>query len=293
MYSNLRPYFTASIAVAMLFFAGACTESATRTFTFNSTVVPTQDLMVVNVEGPVRLVAAPAGTAITGTVRVIAAGFKAQKDAQQAAELVELVEVGRADSLSLEVRTPVEFSRFSFTTTLELRVPDDVTVSVRTDNGRVTIDRLQVHSVDTTRADVALSFTAGDAVIRTSDGPIVVDGHDGSVDARTSNAAIELNAVAGDARALTTNGFINARVTPYPAGEVILSTTNAGVALVVPRSFGSRLLAVTSGAGLVSISNLNFRPSSGPAFQAEGTIGDGAGIIDVRTTEADIVVEGR
>lgn len=285
------------VLVALVLLAGtalsACTESATHTFGFTSSVVPTNTLMVDNLEGTIRLTAGPAGSAVEGNVRVLASGFEEAADARLAAQRVELVEVGQAGDLVLELRIPADLSRFSFSAAIDLRVPEDVIVSATTDNGRVTIDRLEVDTVDTTEGQVDLTFTTGNSVVRTSNAAVVVEGHDGNIDARTVNAPVELLSIIGNARALTTNGFINARVTPPEGGDVFLATTNAPVELVIPRNFGARLLATTTGEGLVAVQNLNFRPSASFPSQAEGTIGDGRGVIDVRTTIGDIFVDGR
>jgi hypothetical protein len=293
----MRPATTPLKQLAILLALGlataACTESASVSFNFTSSTVPTNVLSVVNVEGPVRLVSGPPGTAIEGTVRVLASGFKESRDAENAARQVVVSEIGQADNLSLEVRIPIEYNRFRFTTSLDLRVPEDVFVTVRTDNGRVTIERLAVDLVETSRADVAMVFTAGDAVVRTSDAPVVIESHEGSVDVRTSNAPVELISIFGDARALTTNGFVSARVTPFADGELLLSTTNADVDLIIPRDFGAQVLAVTSDTGVVAVQNLPFRPTASPPWQAEGIIGNGLGLIDIRTTIGDIVIEGR
>jgi hypothetical protein len=288
-----RPNLIAPTVLVALLALSACTESATHTFQFTSTLTPTGELLVDNFEGTVRLTAGPAGTPVEGTVRVLAAGFKEAVDARAAAERVELAEVGQAADMALELRIPADLSRYRFSAAIDLRIPDDVVVSVQTDNGRVTIDRLDVDTVDTTIGQVDLTFTRGETVVRTSEAPIVVESHDGAIDARTTNAPIELMSILGNARALTTNGFITARVTPYQAGEIFLATTNAGVDLVIPRNFGARFLATTTEPGIVAVNNLNFRPAASFPWQAEGTLGDGAGIVDVRTTIGDIVVEGR
>ena len=78
---------------------------------------------------------------------------------------------------------------------------------------------------------------------------------------------------------------------PPPGGEVFLATTNAPIDLSLPREFGARLLAVTSAPGAVFISSdLVFRPNASFPDQAEGTLGNGAGRVDLRTTGADISV---
>lgn len=120
---------------------------------------------------------------------------------------------------------------------------------------------------------------------------MTIDSHDGDLDILTTNAPLDLFSVAGNVRATTTQGPITARVLPPNRGEVILATTNAPIDLSVPRDFGAELIAVTSAPGAVFISS-NWVPTPRRSFpdQAEGTLGNGAGRVDLRTIGADIAV---
>ena len=182
-----------------------------------------------------------------------------------------------------------------FAVNIDLEVPEGLVVSAFTDAGRVNIEGLLVHEIDTARGDVDLAFTGSlideEASIRTSDGRVTIDSHDGDLDILTTNAPLDLFSVAGNVRATTTQGPITARVLPPNRGEVILATTNAPIDLSVPRDFGAELIAVTSAPGAVFISgDLIFTPRRSFPDQAEGTLGNGAGRVDLRTIGADIAV---
>lgn len=277
------------VALAAL---SACTESASISLDWTSTAKPGRNLSIDNVAGSVRLTKGPAASAVTGHVRVTAAGFDKKQEARDAALAVRIEERGTADDLALVVTVPPGSGK-TYDVDLDLVVPDGVAVNVVTDNGSVHVDSLPVIKLDTTNGDIELRFTSGPAALVTNDYPILVESHQGDLDVRTSNAPIDLVSVAGNINARTTNGAITARVTPPVAGEIFLATTNAPVDLTVPTSYGARLLAVTSGPGAVFVDNLPFRPEGSYPGQAEGTIGSGAGLLDVRTSNADIAIRGR
>jgi len=273
----------------------ACTESFDLTLNYQTKSTPTEALVIDNAAGSVRLRRTGAGGAISGTVKIHASGFDKASQARAAAEQVEIGERINGGELVLTVEIPQAQRNKFFVVTFDLWVPDNLIVSSITDTGRVSINGLTVAEVDTTLGEVALAFTSSPAgkatVVRTSDGLVTLDSHEGDVDIATTNAPLELFSVAGNVRASTTQGDITARLVPPPGGEVFLSTTNAPIDLSVPREFGARLLAVTSAPGAVFISSdLIFRPSNSFPDQAEGTLGNGAGRVDVRTTGADIAI---
>ncbi len=279
----------------VLMTASACTERAMHSFTFTSTAVPTGDLTLRNIRGGLRLRAAPTGTPVTGLVRIEAAGFKTQAEATAAAQAVTIAESGDAGALQLATRVPAGMSRSAFTVVLDLTVPEGVVVDVETAEGRVELERLSVLNAATTLGDLVLTQTGGDAVLRTTGGGAIrVVSHGGAIDARAVDGPISLEGVSGSARALTTGAPITALLSPVERDdEIFLSTTRAMIDLVVDRRFGARLLATTTTPGLVHIDHPDFRPSATSSWQAEGVIGTGDGVIDLRTTESDIVVEAR
>ncbi|MFO0748537.1 MAG: hypothetical protein U1F43_23155 [Myxococcota bacterium] len=278
---------------ALVLGLGACTESASISFDFTSQAKPTVNLSVDNISGSVRLTKGAAGSAVTGRVHVTASGFDTKGQAKDAALDVRIREEGTAQDLALVVDAPRVGSSKIFDVDLDLAVPDGVAVNVRSDNGSIRVEGLPVIKLDTTSGEIEMRFTSGPAAAVTNDFPIVIESHQGDLDVRTSNAPMDLISIAGNVNARTTNGAIEARITPPADGEVFLATTNAPVQLTLPTTYGARLLAVTSGAGSVFVRGLPFTPSGSFPGQAEGIIGNGAGIVDVRTNDADIEINGR
>jgi hypothetical protein len=280
-------------AVGLAMALAACTESYDLSLTYEARATPTSALTIDNVDGGVRLRKTAPGAKISGVVKIHASGFDEKSQAKAAAEQVEIVETLEGGELVLRVSLPPSRGK-TFAVAFDLLVPEDLVVSVFTDNGRVSVDGLTVAELDTTNAEVDLAFTAAPpgvaTTVRTNDGPVTADSHDGAIDVATSNASVELFSVAGNTRVSTTQGFITARVLPPPAGEIFLSTTNAQIDLGLPREFGARLLAVTSPPGVIVVSDLPFTPTASFPDQAEGALGNGAGRVDLRTTVADIFV---
>ena len=285
----------AAMLVMSFAMLAACTESFDLTRQFTAKEMPSDALIIDNLAGSVRLRKVNTGGPISGTVKIHAAGFDKSSQARAAAEQVSLVERIEGGQLVVSVVVPAAHRNKTFAVSIDLDVPADLVVSAFTDAGRVSIEGLLVDEIDTTLGDVDLRFTASlldeEASIRTNDGRVSVDSHEGDLDILTTNAPLELFSIAGNVRASTTQFPITARVLPPERGEVILATTNAPIDVSVPRDFGAQLIAVTSAPGAVFISgDLIFTPRRSFPDQAEGTLGNGAGRVDLRTVGADISI---
>lgn len=131
------------------------------------------------------------------------------------------------------------------TASLDVTLPADTEVVVRTSNGQVRASglagdvdlqtsngRVAVAEVGgdlrvrTSNGEVTVADVRGDAVLSSSNGSIRVGGVDGSVDARSSNGRVEVDGVRGDAYVRSSNGRLEvAAVT----GDVDAETSNGGV----------------------------------------------------------------
>lgn len=282
----------ASLGLALA--SQACTESFDLNIAWTAGTTPDRALTIDNLEGPVRLVRGPADAPLSGTIHIHAAGFRNRVEAEAGAKEVGIIEQTEGPDLVIATTLPAAHRGKHFTISYDLTVPEGIVVSVLTDKGRVKIEGLTVASIETTFGAIDLLRTAAlpgeTARIVTNDGPITVDVHGGALDASTTNAGMSLFSVLGDTRATTTQGLIEARLSPPEGGDVFLATTNAPVDLSLSPSFGARLVAATTEPGRVVIDGLDFRPGSSFPGQAEGTLGDGRGRVDVRTTMSDIVI---
>lgn len=272
---------------------GGCTYSAQESFSFESAVAPRGTVTVVGLNGTVLLTRDPTATRVHGTVTVRSSGYDSQGKARDAARQTAVIESGDAGALTLAVGLPPGARPTYFGVDFDLRVPDGVLVNAETNDGGILVDGLPVGSLDTINGQIELRFTYGDAVLRTNNAPIVIDSHDGPLDLRTSNAPIDMSSVASELiRASTSNGFISCRALPYDAAEIYLATTNSGVDLTLPYDFGAELFAATTG-GNIFVEGLDFYADYDVPGQLEGVLFDGAGLVDLRTTNADVVVHAR
>ena len=287
----------ASLCGIVLFMSvSACTESARYDYAWTSSAAPGQAVLIDNLAGPVRVRKGAVNTKVSGEVRVYASGFKEKSDAQTAARAVVVSEERRDGALVLAVQVPDIYRNRGFSVSLDLVVPAQAAVSVFSDNGNVRVEGLAVGEIDTTSGAVELAFTQSPSSseatkVRTSDGTVTSDSHDGDIDVVSVNAPISLFSVAGSVRATTTLGAIAVRAIPPRGGEVLLATTNAPIDLGIPRDFGARVVAVTSEPGIVEIAgDLRFTPTGSFPNQAQGVLGDGAGRVDLRTMANDIII---
>lgn len=105
--------------------------------------------------------------------------------------------------------------------------------------------------VTTSNGAVSLVSLSGQARVRTSNGRVEVTGHRGPVDAQTSNGAIGLSDVVGDVAAETSNGRVEM---DGVAGRVIARTSNGAVRLVLsPGAAGPVEVGTTNGAVNVTV----------------------------------------
>ena len=133
-----------------------------------------------------------------------------------------------------------------------------------------------------------------DLVLRTSNGGITVSRVDGTADVITSNGGINMDEVDGDVRARTTNGGVRVRVRGqrWEGAGLTLTTTNGGVTFDVPDGYSANLEARTTNGGIrvdfpITVqSNLSRR-------YLNATLGSGGAPIKLTTTNGGINVSRR
>lgn len=270
--------------------ATGCTHSATDSFTFESAAAPTGTVFIETYGGAVSLEVAEGASKISGVVQVTARGYGEKVDAAAAAREVELVESGTDADLKITASVPPTSGMRHVDVDLNLTVPPGVQVSVLTDNAPIRVVKLPVGDLTTNQGSIELVHTSGNAKLRTDNGFVSVDGHDGDVDVRTTGDSVELFSVLGNVTARTMSGAITARVTPPRGGEIILSTTNGQIDCRVPYDFGAQVAATTTGEGAVLVEGLDWRVTYSGPDAYEGVLYDGAGTVDLRTTNGDVLL---
>ena len=245
------------ILCSTLVLASACTESYNLSASWQSSGIPTTALSIDNIDGNVRLSRGAAGAPVSGTLRIRASGFDKESQAKDAAQRVQVLERIENGVMQLDVAIPAEHRNKTFNVSLDLSVPPGVEVSVMTDNGRVSVNGLPVDEIDTTYGEIDLQFTTAIAgrtsVVKTNNGAVTVDSHDGPLDASTSNGNMRLFSVNGSTRGTTTNGYIEARIFPEDRGNIFLATSNGDVTLAIAPGFGAQVVAVTTSPTKVAV----------------------------------------
>ena len=122
------------------------------------------------------------------------------------------VEIERSEStLRIEGDVPDFSMGYGFSIDYTMRVPDGVSLDLRTSDGAVLVDgvygKVYARSSD---GDISVR-DAGEAELRTSDGDIRVDAIEGDVSAVTSDGDIRVTNVAGDATIRSSDGDVDCR----------------------------------------------------------------------------------
>jgi DUF4097 and DUF4098 domain-containing protein YvlB len=105
------------------------------------------------------------------------------------------------------------------------------------------------------------------------------------------NGKISLKDVAGNLSAYLTNGTIDCQSTLPIDQSVALSTTNGNISVQIPGSSSARIKASVVH-GTISTEDLVLTNRSSSSRSLSGTLGDGAGLIDLSTINGDISVCG-
>ncbi len=274
----------------------ACGESASRDVFFTSVAAPVRNVVIKNADGRVNLRSGRPGSHIEGRMAVLATGFDTAVLAQAALENVALIESGQASDLVLEVKAPDASGWAGYDVGLELVVPADVAVTVLAGDDPVTVSDLGVERVETRGGAITLSHTAGNAFIAANGGSVDVTLHEGDLTVETIGAPVELARVYGEVQVNAQNSSIIADIVPPPGGDIRIMTSNAPIDVSVPSRFDASFLGVTTAPGLIEINALDFFPSPAAPGVLAGELGVGAGYVgsvELRTTRADITLEGR
>ena len=129
--------------------------------------------------------------------------------------------------------------------------------------------------------------------IRTTNGAVKIEEVFGNILARTTNGAVNLENVNGNAIAKTTNGSVKASFIKFQKhNEIELRSTNGRIYLELPENTSARLSARTTNGKISTDFPVNVLGGLS-SRKIEGTIGNGNGKIDLRTTNGSITIKSR
>jgi len=228
---------------------------ASRAFSFEVPVLNRSRLRLEGVSGSIEISGDPAATTVTITgERTV--GSESASDAER--HLDDLEVVVRELSAEVEVRT----------------------VQPRDTRGR----RYEV--------DYRITLPTGFRVVATQvNGIVEIERIDGSADIANVNGNVLLRDLAADTEVNLTNGNIIADVDLPQGGDIGLQVVNGNVDLRVQANASAEFFAqVTNGS--ISLHNLPLQSQTGTSRSIRGTLGSGAGSIDVTTVNGNIVVTG-
>jgi len=209
------------------------------------------------------------------------------------AELAKVgIEVAEGDPLRIEtvytglnVRASVDYT---------IRVPPDVVLQrVESSNGGIELSGVRVAGTELATSNGPVHVDGargGDLRAASSNGGIDLRGVEGYVTATTSNGAVTVEDCGGVLALRTSNGPISATISAVRE-DVMISSSNGGIALWLAEDLDARVVAATSN-GRVTVRGLPLRVSESTGTSVTGLLGDGGPTITVTTSNGGIDLSG-
>jgi len=155
-------------------------------------------------------------------------------DRERAEELADEVKL-ESRRVGSELRIEIDYGdsyhlRRYVACNLEVKLPADVELYLRTTNGRISVAEMSDKVVAaSTNGSIELEGCRGDAELSTTNGKVVARSIDGDLEATTTNGSIEIEKAGGDVFASTTNGAIRLEVERDHGFIIRASTTNGRI----------------------------------------------------------------
>ena len=276
------------LVVAMTAIAGCTitgTVVASEIVDEQLTVEPMPAIIVETFNGRINVVA---GGDTTIDVRVTKRGSgTSQADAESDLRRVEVSVVQEPDRVTVTARrTDGATSLGNSGADVELSVPRDARLELRTSNGRIEAANVAGPIVARTSNGGVVIRDATDIDAETTNGPLTITESSGRLDVRTSNGSLDLIAVEeAIVTAETSNGAITLSGTLGP-GEHRLRTENAAIRISFPGSAEFSIVGRTSNGRISTDFPLTIGDDS-----ITGTVGDEPDVlITAVTSNGDLAV---
>ena len=159
----------------------------------------------------------------------------------------------------------------------EIQAPKAVSVRLHTSNGKITIEQTQgTVFAKTSNGAIQLNGDSDNVELATSNGKVIVVGAHGTVDAHTSNGSIDYQGSADTITLRTSNGKILAALHgPADAGR--FSTSNGAIDVAVPSGYNGEVDAHTSNGSIRCDLPVTIAPGGKSKRKLVGQIGSGIG----------------
>lgn len=185
---------------------------------------PVTSLNVQSYGGPVRVTAAPVRQVqVTETIDYVGGGPDGGPAPVQ--QRINHGQLNLSDSACADSGCQVSF---------EVTVPQDITVTVESEGGPVTVSGVAGANLDSGSGPVSAARIGGPLTVSTDGGPLVVDGVTGALRADTSGGTIDAAHVAATTVTASTGGA-DASIAFSSAPDTVTVSTDGGAAtLIVP-----------------------------------------------------------
>ncbi len=242
---------------------------------------------------PLRIRSDNGGVLIDGTTgnRVhIEAVIRTHTDERLAATTLNLVRDSDG-TLRVEPVWPDDLREGDEGCDFTIQVPGGNGIEVRTSNGPVTVNGQAGNAVlRTTNGNVTVKDHNGAVNATTKNGSIHTESIDGALSATTDNGSVQAHAVAGPVGIKTSNAPVNVGLTAENSGPVVIATSNAPATLSVGKAFSGAVSLKTSNG------SINYGNASHVQLVSQGKkethlqVGKGGVQSSVKTSNATIQV---
>ncbi len=158
-------------------------------------------------------------------------------------------------------------------------------------NYQVTLPVQMNAFISTTNGNIECTDRTAELELNSTNGSIEVTNCSGVIKANTSNGNINANCSSSRAEFETSNGTLSLRVDLSGSGKLKAETSNGNVKLSIPKnSNGSFRASTTNGRIDIDDFEKSIRLNK-EETDAEGSIGDGSGSINLSTTNGNIKVK--
>jgi DUF4097 and DUF4098 domain-containing protein YvlB len=208
------------------------------------------------VNGEIKITGQPGATSVIVTAELQVGSNASRLDAEAGLTQLGVLVADGADEIFVQTVQPNTMDGRQYVVNYTITVPSDIAVDVTQVNGHVNV--LNIES---------------------------------SLFVEVVNGNVYLSDIFGVATVDVDNGSIDGTVTLSPGGEIILSTGIGDIDLRVPKSTSADLTAHAD-FGAITWDNLDLLNPVDTNQSLTGTLGDGAGLIDLETWNGNIDVTG-
>ncbi|KTG09370.1 hypothetical protein AUR64_16455 [Haloprofundus marisrubri] len=209
------------------------------------------------------------------------------------ADTVQLSGVKKASSVFADLETAtVETDAENGRLDIRAQSEDDSWFGLRSVSVSLDVavpEGVAVESAASTNGAVTVSDVSGDASLNSVNGDVEARNVDGFVLLSTTNGSVRARNVAGLRGARTTNGDIRVDV-PAIDGATSLTSTNGSIVASLASTLDATVNARTRN-GELDVTGLSFDDGSASDHQLLGTLGDGTYELVVESTNGDITLQ--